>query len=351
MTAQLSEVSVLDCSIWRPGPYATFLLAALGADVLKIEPPGGDPMRQYPELFGSINAGKRSMMLDLKKPDDRARALELAGQADVVVEGFRPGVMARLGLDEPAARALNRRVVYCSISGYGQHGPLAPLPGHDINYQAWAGALAPEGGTASMPPLALADLASGMTAAFGICAALLGRGAQGPGTYLDISMTDVMATWTGSARSVSVADPAGARPTDERTVPGYGLFATSDGGQVALGVVNEQHFWSALCTELGLTAAAGLPFDERMQRAAELAGAVADAIRLRRRDELVSALLAAGVPVAPVLDRSAMVTNALLPTVPTFPIRLGSAAVAGPVPPAPALDQHRGQGFHRAPRG
>ena len=171
-------------------------------------------MRHYPELFESVNAGKRSIMLDLKEPDGagRRRALDLVAEADVIVEGFRPGVMARLGLGEAAVRALNSGVVYCSISGYGQQGPLAVAPGHDLNYQAWAGALAPDGGAAVMPPLPLADLASGMTAAFGICAALLGRGAGGPGTYLDISMTDVMATWTGSASSVSDEDPvAGGR--------------------------------------------------------------------------------------------------------------------------------------------
>ena len=99
--ALLSGLRVLDLSIWRPGPYATSLLVALGADVLKVEPPGGDPMRQYPALFESVNAGKRSVVLDLKQGDDRARALELAAEADALVEGFRPGVMARLGLDPP----------------------------------------------------------------------------------------------------------------------------------------------------------------------------------------------------------------------------------------------------------
>jgi crotonobetainyl-CoA:carnitine CoA-transferase CaiB-like acyl-CoA transferase len=360
----LSEVSVLDLSIWRPGPYATSLLVGLGADVVKVEPPGGDPMRHYPELFKSVNAGKRSIMLDLKEPHGagRRRALELAGEADVIVEGFRPGVMARLGLGEPAVRALNAGVVYCSISGYGQQGPLAVAPGHDLNYQAWAGALAPDGGAAVMPPLPLADLASGMTAAFGICAALLGRGAGGPGTYLDISMTDVMATWTGSASSVSDEDPVGGgggaagdgdRDGDgevvsgSRGVPGYGLFATADGRQVALGVVNEQHFWSALCIELGLADLGGLSFSERLARSEELAGAVTDAIGSRRRDDLVSSLLAAGVPAAPVLDRAGMIANGPFPG---FPIRLGGAPGPSP-PPAPSLDQHRGQGFRRARSG
>src|SRR5271157_4642277 len=119
-TAPLSGLRVLDLSVWRPGPYATSLLVALGADVLKIEPPGGDPMRHYPGLFDAVNAGKRSVALDLKGDAGRERALALAEQADVLVEGFRPGVMARLGLDDAAVRARNPGIVYCSISGYGQ---------------------------------------------------------------------------------------------------------------------------------------------------------------------------------------------------------------------------------------
>jgi alpha-methylacyl-CoA racemase len=354
----LADVSVLDLSIWRPGPYATSLLAGLGADVVKVEPPGGDPMRHYPELFASVNGGKRSIMLDLKDATGRGgrtRALELAEEADVVVEGFRPGVVARFGLDEPAVRALNPAVIYCSISGYGQEGPLALVPGHDLNYQAWGGSLAPDGGAATMPPLPLADLASGLTAAFGICAALLGRRASGAsGSYLDVSMTDVMATWTGTARSVSDEDLGagavageGAALATSPSVPGYGLFDTVDGGQVALGVVNEQHFWSALCAQLGLVGLRDISFGERMARGAELTGAVADAIGSRRRDELVSELMAAGVPVAPVLDRAGMTAAAPFPI---FPIRLGSSSGATPPPtPAPALDQHRGEGFRRTP--
>ena len=270
-TALLSGLRVLDLSIWRPGPYATSLLVALGADVLKIEPPGGDPMRHYAGLFEPINAGKRSTVLDLKDGDDNERALELATEADVLVEGFRPGVMARLGLDHVAVRALNPALVYCSISGYGQDDPRAGLPGHDVNYQAWAGALTPEGGAGRTSPLPVADLAAGLTAAFGICAAVLGRGVTGAGTYLDISMTDVLATWTGRAGggdgpAAGPGSDAGPADPESEAVPGYGLFATADGGQVALGVVNEQHFWSALCTELGLEEHAHLEFGVRSAR-------------------------------------------------------------------------------------
>jgi crotonobetainyl-CoA:carnitine CoA-transferase CaiB-like acyl-CoA transferase len=335
----LRGVRVLDLSIWRPGPYATSLLVALGADVLKVEPPGGDPMRQYTELFESINAGKRSVVLDLKDGDDRARALDLAAEADVLVEGFRPGVMARLGLDEQTVRGGHPGLVYCSISGYGQRDPRAALPGHDVNYQAWAGALTPEGGSGRMSPLPVADLAAGLTAAFGICAAVLGRAVTGTGTYLDVSMTDVLATWTGRARS----SDEGASASASGPVPGYGLFSTADNGQVALGVLSEQHFWSALCSELGLDELAALDFAARGSRGAELQRAISTAIAARTRDELVDALVAANVPVAPVLDRSAMLASAPFPP---FPIRLGPALVDGPVP---AVDEHRGQGFAPKP--
>jgi alpha-methylacyl-CoA racemase len=353
----LSGISVLDCSIWRPGPYATSLLVPLGADVLKVEPPGGDPMRQYAGLFASVNAGKRSIVLDLKSAEGRRRALELAAAADVVVEGFRPGVMARLGLDEPRVREVNPDVVYCSISGYGQQGDRALLPGHDVNYQAWAGSLSPEGQAAVMPPLPVADLASGMAAAFGICAALLGRGRAGgggdgvgvgvgvgigiggEGAYLDVAMTDVVSTWTGDTG----ADDGGAvtTRTGGPAVPGYGLFTTADGGQVALGVVSEDHFWSALCNQLELADVAGLDFIARSRRGVELNDLVARSVARCERGTLVAALLSAGVPVAPVLDRRTMVAGAPFPR---FPIRFGAAPHA-PLPKVPALDQHHGEGF------
>jgi crotonobetainyl-CoA:carnitine CoA-transferase CaiB-like acyl-CoA transferase len=336
-TSFLSGLRVLDLSIWRPGPYATSLLVPLGADVLKVEPPGGDPMRHYAGLFDAVNAGKRSVELDLKEEGGRTRTLELATEADVLVEGFRPGVLARFGLDEAAVRARNERIVYCSISGYGQHDPRAGLPGHDVNYQAWSGALTPEGGPATaIPPLPTADLAAGLTAAFGICAAVLGRATSGEGTYLDVSMTDVLATWTGPAGPGTAGTGEASGPT-----PGYGLFGTCDGGQVALGVVNEQHFWTSLCDELELDDMAPLDFDERCRRGAELQRAIGAALATRRRDELVTRLVAAGVPVAPVLDRQGMLSGAPFPP---FPIRL-------PLPDAPAavpaLDQHRGEGFGR----
>jgi crotonobetainyl-CoA:carnitine CoA-transferase CaiB-like acyl-CoA transferase len=299
----LAGVRVVDLTIWRPGPYATQLLGELGADVCKIEPPGGDPMRAYPELFRRLNVNKRSVVLDLKRPGGRAQALALAAGADVVVESFRPGVAARLGVDYGAVRGVNPAVVYCSLSGMGQTGPLASAPGHDLNFQAWGGALAPVGGEPVVAAVPIADLAGGLAAAFAICAALVRRRERGEGERIDCAIADVMATWTGAERPV--ADGAGA---GARGVPGYGVFASSD-GHVALGVLTEDHFWTALCDALGLVDCRDLPFPERTARLPELQARIGAAIALHRRDDVCAMLLAAGVPAAPVLDREEVVRH------------------------------------------
>jgi crotonobetainyl-CoA:carnitine CoA-transferase CaiB-like acyl-CoA transferase len=244
----LHGVRVLDLSIWRPGPYATQLLADLGADVLKVEPPGGDPMRVFPELFSTINANKRSIALDLHDPEQRARAHELVAEADALVEGFRPGVAARLGMGEPEVRAINPSIVYTSVSGYGQDGPLAQTPGHDLNYQAYAGMLTPKGGPPIESTVPVADLTGGVFAAMTTCAALLARERTGTGERIDVAMTEILATWTGPFTGTSVAgqdQPMG-------KLPSYGPFPTGDGRWITLGIIDEQHFWARLCDVLGL---------------------------------------------------------------------------------------------------
>ena len=347
----LDGMRVLDLSVWRPGPYATQLLAELGADVLKVEPPGGDPMRAYAELFASLHAGKRSICLDLKRPDDLGVALELGTSADVVVEGFRPGVADRLGVGDSVVRSHNPGVVYCSISGFGQTGPLAAVPGHDLSYQAWSGALAPDGGPPMASHLAVADLAAGMTAAMAVCAAWARRARTGRGERIDVSMADLLATWTGAAASrlAGVDGPAGGPA-------GYGTFATADGGYVALSVLAEDRFWASLCGEVGLDDAADLDVVERTRRAPELQARLAEAIVLRGRDELVAALLAVDVPVAPVLDRAGMLAldhfreRGTVTAAPGGDSRVGQPVRFEQHPPrrptpSPALGEHQGQGW------
>jgi len=301
----LAGVRVLDLSIWRPGPYSTQLLVEMGADVVKVEPPGGDPMRVFPTLFAVLNAGKRSAAVDLKSESGRSAVLTRAEDADVVVEGFRPGVVRALGVDDDAVRVVNPSIVYCSISGYGQTGPLATVPGHDVNYQAWAAVLEPragEGPVVARPPIA--DLAGGVYAAMAVCAALVRRARTGEGESIDVSMTDILASWIGAVPPLTLPDgqAVGGR------VPGYGTFATADGGWIALGVISEDHFWSALVRALGLDDAAALSFDERLALGNGLATRIEAAIATRDRDDLVAELGEVGVPIAPVLSQQEMVT-------------------------------------------
>jgi crotonobetainyl-CoA:carnitine CoA-transferase CaiB-like acyl-CoA transferase len=309
----LAGVRILDLTIWRPGPYATQLLAEIGAEVIKVEPPGGDPMRVYPGIFATLHANKRSVVLDLKAEPDRERALTLADGADVVIEGYRPGVADRLGIGYEAVRARNPAVIYCSVSGYGQTGPLEQVPGHDVNYTAWSGALRPDGGPPSIPAVPIADLAGGMAAAFAISAALVRQRDTGEGERIDVAMTDVLTTWTGVVRPVAAGvdgtvddpeDDADDRRSSGRSgVPGYGTYETAGGGFVSLGIISEPHFWRGLCDALGLGDVADLDFATRTRRGDELQARIRDAVRRQPRDELVATLLASGVPVAPVLDR------------------------------------------------
>jgi crotonobetainyl-CoA:carnitine CoA-transferase CaiB-like acyl-CoA transferase len=347
----LEGMRVLDLSIWRPGPYATQLLAELGADVLKVEPPGGDPMRSYPALFDSLNANKRSIVLDLKNTADRERGRQLAGDADVLIEGFRPGVAERLGLGYDQVHGVNPAIVYCSLSGMGQGGPLRDVPGHDLNYLAWSGALAPQGGSPAVPAVPVADLAGGMAAALAICAATVRRLRSGEGERIDVAMSDVLATWTGAAKPEALGtDPA------VPGVPGYGVFETADASSIALGVLTENHFWRPLCDALGLSDCRELDFAARMRRLDELTERLAVAIRGANRDDLVAALLAADVPAAPVLDRAGMLQLAHFsarsvvtadpwadPAV-GYPVRFENHPARRTTPP-PALDEHRGAGF------
>lgn len=300
----LAGVRVLDLSIWRPGPYATQLLVELGADVVKIEPPGGDPMRVFPTLFAVLNAGKRSVAVDLKDAGERDAVLAVARDADAVVEGFRPGVVRALRVDAESVRRVNPSVVYCSISGYGQDGPLAGVPGHDVNYQAWAATLEPR--TADDAPVVprppIADLAGGAYAALAVCAALVRRSRTGEGESIDVSMTDVLASWTSAVPPLTLPDgqEVGGH------VAGYGTFRAADGGWVALGVISEDHFWAGLTRVLGLDDAASLSFAERLALGVPLTERIAEAIAERKRNDLVRDLAAAGVPASPVLSQDEM---------------------------------------------
>jgi crotonobetainyl-CoA:carnitine CoA-transferase CaiB-like acyl-CoA transferase len=300
----LAGLRDLDLSIWRPGPYATQLLAEQGAEVLKVEPPGGDPMRSMPDLFDLLGAHKRSIVLDLKSDAGRRRCLELAAECDVFVESYRPGVADRLGVGYETVSARNPAIVYCSITGFGAFGPLAQVPGHDVNYLAYTGTLSPDGRPPHQPTVPLGDLGGGIAGAFGIVTAVLGARATGVGERIDVSITDVLSGWVGPVGEVRMVDVE--RPL--AGVPGYGVFPTSDGGHVAIGIMNEDHFWAGLCAALELPHGA-LSNRERNARVHELNAEIAAALLGMTEAEAVAHLVDHDVPAAAVLDRDGMLAH------------------------------------------
>jgi crotonobetainyl-CoA:carnitine CoA-transferase CaiB-like acyl-CoA transferase len=347
----LDGMRVLDASIWRPVPHATQYLADFGAEVLKIEPPGGDPMRTFPDIFADIGSHKRSIELDLKSDSGRARALELAEGAHVFCEGWRPGVAARLGLAYDDVRAVNESIIYCSLSGYGQTGPLVDLRGHDLNYQATAGAVASRPGDdtpPAIPRVPIADLAGGTIAALCICAAWAKRVQTGEGEYIDVSMTDVIASWVGPLAGVAMSG----RSERSRGSTGYGVFECADGKFLSLAVISEDHFWRAVCEALGLPGEwGGLSHYERLDRFDECDAAIRAACAALARDDAVERLAAAGAPVAPVLtpdeagryphfhEREVFVDDPAFGLRGAFPARLTHHPTRRPGP-LPAVNEH-----------
>ncbi len=266
-------IRVLDLTRLLPGPLATRHLAELGAEVVKIEGPvdqgqddgtrtmgltraereAGEPALTFREL----NRDKQLLRLDLRTPDGAAALLEMARTADVLIEGFRPGVMARLGLGWDALRAVNPRLVMCAISGYGQHTAWAHRAGHDINYIAMAGVLeqiATTDGELAVPNFQIGDLMGGTQAAVsGVLAALLGVQRNGQGRFVDVSMAHEVLRHHVLARFTLQA--SGRTPTPGRDLlsggaPCYGVYRVADGRHLAVGAL-EPKFWQALCAAIG----------------------------------------------------------------------------------------------------
>jgi crotonobetainyl-CoA:carnitine CoA-transferase CaiB-like acyl-CoA transferase len=262
----LSGIVVLDFTTLLPGPLATLLLAEAGAEVIKVERPGGEDMRHYEPrfdgesaMFAQLNRGKKSLVLDLKNAPARDKLMPLIKRADVLVEQFRPGVMARLNLGYDAVKAVNRRLVYCSITGYGQSGPRAGEAGHDLNYIGHTGLLALNPGPADrpvVPPALIADIAGGtLPAVMNILLALRQRDRTGEGCHLDIAMIDAMFTFASHALASGHATGAfpgrgGARLTGGS--PRYQLYPTKDGQLVCCAAL-EQRFWEPFTAAIGLS--------------------------------------------------------------------------------------------------
>ncbi len=408
----LAGVRVLDFTQNLPGPYATLVLASLGAEVIKVEPPSGDSARVAASLFEIVNAGKQSIVLDLKQTSEHDTLARLVRSADVLVEGFRPGVMARFGCDAETARRSNPRLVYCSISGYGQDGPYASWPGHDLNYQALTGVCHMSRDGEEHPfgsALPIADLSSAMTAVASVLAALFARERDGQGRAIDVAMVDTLLSWShawaegltpsdarlsstvaraepllrrglealpGPLRSFGeraagwLASEAGRERTDalgERlgrsgvykqlvrlrlhALPHYGLFRTRDDRWLSIAIVEEHKFWRALCRGLGLERLARIPLPARFVAAAPLRRAVAAAVRRHDLAHWLTTFDREQVPIAPVLPLAEALAD------PQLVWRTGGARVGAPVPlvattlgPAPRLGEHTATVLAALPR-
>lgn len=300
---------MLDLTRLLPGSYATMLLADLGAEVIKIEAPGiGDWSREPSPIFGgtnalfaNINRNKKSLVLDLKADGGVEVLLRLAKRSAAMLEGFRPGVADRLGIGYAAVRKRNPRIVYCSLSGYGQTGPFRGRPGHDINYVGEAGLLGVNNGQEPrVPPLPYSDLAGAIFTALAMAAGMKGAVETDAGAYIDLGMSDTIVSLltphfaqmfrTGRPPSLSDAYLLGGHPC-------YTVYRTSDGKYVTMGAL-EPKFWKSLCEALGRPQYSDHQHNDGMRE-----NMMADFRRIfatRTRDEWVKDLCAADVPIGAV---------------------------------------------------
>lgn len=324
----LEGIKVLDLSRLLPGPFLTMLLADMGADVVKVEAPNiGDYLRAMPPTrhgvggrFLAINRNKRSLVLDLKTEQGRDAFLRMAERADVIVESFRPGVLERLGIAYEALRARNRKIILCSISGYGQTGPYRDRAGHDLNYIGLAGVLAmggPRDGTPGMPGVQIADMAGGaLWSSVGILGALLGRERTGEGAHLDISMTEgALALLAAELGSLECESDGGApRPSrGNQSLNGglacYRVYQAGDGKYLSIGAL-EPKFWLALNRALGRKAdMSELVAPPARQEA--IAAELAAIFQTRPRDEWVAILAQHDCCGEPVLEMDELAAHPL----------------------------------------
>jgi alpha-methylacyl-CoA racemase len=361
VTGPLDGIRILDLTRLLPGNHATLLLADLGADVIKVEEPGrGDYIRWMPPLVDgegaihrAVNRGKRSVTLNLKAPEGVAAMRRLVRGADALVESFRPGVMARLGVGYETLAGENPRLVYCAITGYGQDGPERDRVGHDLNYIGRVGMLAaagPPGGPPSLPPVQIADLGAGMAAALGTVAALGEASRTGRGRFVDVAMLDVAAAWMAVAwgwfLGTGQALPPGRLPLTGGLAC-YRLYRAADGGYLAVGAL-EPRFWENLCRALDLPELIDLHLVPEEQEA--VAARLQEVFAARTRDEWIEALGGVEACVSPVLDVPEAITDpqllhrGLVAEVDGTPIGPGPALkVDGHAPatlPAPGLGEH-----------
>ncbi len=291
----LRGVRVVEVASFYPAPFCARVLALLGAEVIKVEPPAGDPARMLDAVFAAFNAGKKIVKIDLKSDAGKEKFFEIVKDSDVVVEGYRPGVAKRLGIDYESVKRVNPTIIYCSISAFGQNSKLKAIPAHDINVLGLGGILEVSG--LRDPNVQLADFSSAVYAALLIVASLFERYKSGKGRYIDISMFH-SALFSIPIHSSSILNGLGILPAFSSN-PAYGIYKTLD-GYVTLGIVAEEHFWRRLCEALGLDFNFSLV--EAFERYDEVREKIQAKLAKMRTREVVELLNSADVPALEVLS-------------------------------------------------
>jgi crotonobetainyl-CoA:carnitine CoA-transferase CaiB-like acyl-CoA transferase len=321
MNGALDGITVIELSVQLPGPYATMLLEQLGARIVKIEPPGGDVARMLDlAMYNVLNAGKESLELDLRDPAGQAELHRLCADADVFVEGFRPGVADRLGAGYETLASIREGLVYCSLSGYGQTGPYRLLAGHDVNYLGVGGGVDDDDGATRRIGMPVVDLAAGTTAALSILAALRRRDQSGVGAYLDLAMLDVAVVWSHL------------KPQTPARAPAYGVFRAGDGAALSLAAL-EDKFWRNLCDVLGWDdwKVEFADYGDRVRSADTIAQRLESALLARPRDAWLELFAAADLPAAPVHDLAGTQADAQVRERELF--RNANGSLRAPLPP------------------
>jgi crotonobetainyl-CoA:carnitine CoA-transferase CaiB-like acyl-CoA transferase len=313
----LDDIRVLDLSRLAPGPFCSMLLGDMGADVLVVEPPADSKAGQGGMPAGdprdALRRNKRSIVLNLRDEEARNIFYRLAETADVVLEGFRPGVVRRLGVDYETLSAKNPRIIYCSLSGYGQTGPYSNLVGHDINYISVGGALSMIGWPGQPPAIPMniiADFAGGgLHAAYGILAALHARGRTGRGQYVDIAMSDgvlYLLSMTVSGYFTNGRAPERGATVLNGSVPHYNVYQCADGEWISLGSL-EPHFWVNLCKALGREDF--IPHQYDSAKRDEIFAHLREQFASKTRDEWFEILKQTDICVAPILGLDEALAN------------------------------------------
>ncbi|MGB6067313.1 MAG: CaiB/BaiF CoA-transferase family protein [Desulfomonilaceae bacterium] len=358
MSRALADFKVLDLSMNLPGPYMTWLLASLGAEVIKVEnPAGGDYARalgggEVSPFFAAVNRNKKSLTLNLKHPEGKRLFLKLVDICDIIVEGFRPGTMERLGLNFDVLSARNSRLIYVSITGYGHNGPFRLRAGHDVNYLSLAGIIGMSGtreGSPAIPGVQIADLAGGsLMALSGLLAAIIQREKTGRGQFVDAAMFDgalSLATMVFGGVQAGLERAEAGQMLLTGRFPCYGLYRTSDGKYMSLGAL-ESKFWENFCAAVNRK-----DLIEEQFGAKEFVVEVQQIFASRTRDEWVELLKDSDACCEPVLSLDEAVNSPLAEARDmvtkssdgrrflTSPIKLSDSPAADDQP-APNLGQH-----------